>query len=67
MCTVDSKVCLCFLHIRVLGGQSRNGDFVEEQLPLIKSDGRVKLVNWLPPVVLLTHILQDLEEEMKNQ
>jgi hypothetical protein len=27
----------------------------------------VKLINWLPPVVLLTHFLQDLEEDMKHQ
>lgn len=55
----------CDIHIWILSSQSRDGDFVKEQLPLIWSNSRVKLVNRLSPVILLANILQDLRKQAK--
>lgn len=51
------------VHIWILSCQSRDSDFVKEQLPLIWSNSRVKLVNRLSPVIFLANILQDLQKQ----
>ena len=48
-------------HVGILRGEGGDGDLIEEQLPLVRADGRVQLVDGLAPVVLLTHLLQHLE------
>lgn len=48
------------LHVGVLRSQGWYGDLVEEELSLVWTDGRVKLIDRLTPVVLLTQLLQNL-------
>lgn len=54
------------LHVGVLRSQSRYGDLVEEELSLVRTDGRVELVDRLTPVVLLTQLLQNLRENIQT-
>lgn len=51
-----------FVHIGVLCGQGWDGDLIEEELSLVWTDGRVKLVDGLTPVILLAQLLQNLPD-----
>lgn len=51
-----------FVHIGVLRGQGWDGDFIEEELSLVRTDGRVELVDGLTPVILLAQLLQNLSD-----
>lgn len=57
---LGAVVLLARLHVGVLRCQSRDGDLIEEELPLVRSNGRVQLVHGLTPVVLLTQLVQNL-------
>lgn len=41
------------VHVGVLAGEGRDGDFVQEELSLVLAHCRVELVNRLSPVVFL--------------
>lgn len=51
-----------FVHIGVLCGQGWDGDLIEEELSLVRTDGRVELVDGLTPVILLAQLLQNLSD-----
>lgn len=55
------------LHVGVLCSQSWYGDLVEEELSLVWTDGRVELIDWLTPVILLTQLLQNLTGKQKDR